>query len=163
METESFVSGSLQIHHPEREEHPQAEPEADQPGDLQEEQQEVHPEPEEHEGKIPEQGQCHQYVSAGPLPWTWAEVPQARPLPCSAGCRSRTARGGHTLTVHPAPMAKACAGRCFFLIRFLTSGCRSDGEGAEHGPGGSPHLGPVLCPGHLTSWVLLFPLPYHTR
>lgn len=59
-ETESFVSDSLQIHHPKCEEHPQAGPEADQPGDLQEEQQEVPPEPEEHEGKIPEQGQCHQ-------------------------------------------------------------------------------------------------------
>lgn len=59
-ETESFVSDSLQIHHPKRKEHPQAEPEADQPGDLQEEQQEVHPEPEEPEEKFPEQGQCHQ-------------------------------------------------------------------------------------------------------
>lgn len=60
METESFVSHSLQIHHPKCEEHPQAEPEADQPGDLQKEQQEVHPEPEEHEGKLAEQGQSPQ-------------------------------------------------------------------------------------------------------
>lgn len=59
LETESFVSNPLQIHHPECEEHPHAEPEADQPGDLQEEQQEVHPEPEENEGKFPEQGQRH--------------------------------------------------------------------------------------------------------
>lgn len=57
--TESFISNLLQIHHPECKEHPQAEPEADQPGDLQEEQQEVHPEPEEHEGRFPEQGQRH--------------------------------------------------------------------------------------------------------
>lgn len=60
METERVVSNSLQIHHPERKEHPQAETEADQPGNLQEEQQKVHPEQEEHEGEFPEQSQCHQ-------------------------------------------------------------------------------------------------------
>lgn len=60
MKIESFVSHSLQIHHPKCQEHPQAGPEENQPGDLQEEQQEIHPEPAEREGKFPEQGQCHQ-------------------------------------------------------------------------------------------------------
>lgn len=56
METERLISDLLQIHHPQCKEHPQQGTEADQPGNLQEEQQEVYAEPEEHEGQFAEQG-----------------------------------------------------------------------------------------------------------